>query len=795
MRKNISNLYKITNLHDVDFTYKTIETDIIFSQNDIVINRKNIETVAYKIASSSKCATAMFVENGRYCVAIPSDTSLKILKVDANPLTVKLKEREGKTTLKGSDIFTDGKTEIVKNFLEFEVRKQLKRKPVWSLNNSQFYENTPIKNIDGGEIDLYAGFTYKLIAIGKEVYICLDATYKFLGKEYLSEIVNKENAHHYSSFKRKRCLYQNGDNWYIVEIEGFGKTISEDEYDGLSIYDYILANTKGNRFDTSKHIKSDDVTLLYKYPNRSMQAHRGTVGLARLIYSTNDDAVKDLHQYTILEPDKRIDTINLFIKKYFDNIYFNGKRLNVSQNPYDEQPKNFRIPPLKFNNYVLNIGNDEGEIRMKDYAFERKQGIINNQILNQKPFHNQYLLVPHNMERGLVNAFKKDAESYLKGGRNRGGIASKFEEFKIIVYKTLPYESATQQVKAIKDALNQNNVENGYCLLILPVTKHSNRQSIRYIHDLLKNSLYPKIKIQCASSHKIQSYYQKYNIDDYRWKQETVKKFTSYLFNLLMEYMILNGKYPFALNENSNYDIYIALDVHERNVGFSFFYKNGEDIVFQYEKVASTAGDSRKRAEKVKAKFIIEKIYPILKDHLEAGYVDNPNGIILLRDGRSFEEEDKAITEIISKLSLDGLINSETIKYAIVDVHKNSALPLRVFTHNNSSIKFENPMAGTFKMISPNEGFIFSTGFPFRTGGTSKPLQVALQSGNADFIKIMQDIFGQVMLAFSAPDRANSLPISLKLIDVLLQPLSTPDENDDDILEENVLEEENAVSN
>ena len=386
----------------------------------------------------------------------------------------------------------------------------------------------------------------------------------------------------------------------------------------------------------------------------------------------------------------------------------------------------------------------------------------------------------------------------MKGDNSKKGIAPKFDSFKIIVYKTLPYESATNQVKIIEEVLAENSVKIGYALLILPHSKNSNKRNIKNIHDLFKNRNYPNIKIQCASALKIESYYRSYTDKEgnifCKINQEKIDKYKSYLFNLMMEYLIMNGKYPFALNKNLNYDIYIALDVHERNVGFSFFYKNGEDIVFQYEKVPSTAGDYRKRTEKVKAKFIVEKIYPILKEHLEDGYVDNANGIILLRDGRSFEEEDKAMLNIINKLSDDMLIDKNTFKYAIVDIHKNTALPLRVFTQNNSFKKIENPIAGTYKMISPNEGFIFSTGFPFRTGGTSKPLQVALQAGNADFKKIMQDIFGQIMLAFSAPDKPNSLPAPMKLIDLLLESLSTPDDGYDDFTEEeNVFEEDNVI--
>ena len=59
----------------------------------------------------------------------------------------------------------------------------------------------------------------------------------------------------------------------------------------------------------------------------------------------------------------------------------------------------------------------------------------------------------------------------------------------------------------------------------------------------------------------------------------------------------------------------------------------------------------------------------------------------------------------------------------------------------------------------------------------------------------MEDIFHQSMLAFSAPDRSNALPITIKLIDTLLEPLTgateeeEEDENEtDDELQESLID-------
>ena len=107
----------------------------------------------------------------------------------------------------------------------------------------------------------------------------------------------------------------------------------------------------------------------------------------------------------------------------------------------------------------------------------------------------------------------------------------------------------------------------------------------------------------------------------------------------------------------------------------------------------------------------------------------------------------------------------------------------------------ENPLVGTYKLLSGTEGFLFNTGYPFIIPGTAKPLHLSLKTGNVEFVKIMEDIFHQSMLAFSAPDRSNALPITIKLIDTLLEPLTgateeeEEDENEtDDELQESLID-------
>ncbi|RYE38833.1 MAG: hypothetical protein EOP48_26520 [Sphingobacteriales bacterium] len=112
------------------------------------------------------------------------------------------------------------------------------------------------------------------------------------------------------------------------------------------------------------------------------------------------------------------------------------------------------------------------------------------------------------------------------------------------------------------------------------------------------------------------------------------------------------------------------------------------------------------------------------------------------------------------------------MKWGVIDLHKQTATPLRIASHSNGHSPLENPVAGAFKAINEKEGFLYNTGFPFQIRGSAKPLHLTQVAGNVEFLKVSEDVFRQSMLAFSAPDRSNSLPITIKLIDTLLEPLS-----------------------
>jgi hypothetical protein len=510
-----------------------------------------------------------------------------------------------------------------------------------------------------------------------------------------------------------------------------------------------------------------------------MEPHNGACSLAKILYNTNAPEVRDLHRQSIKDPYRRFDQINRNITHFFSKLTFNQKPIIITTRPVVEKIHQFQPPALKFNNNrLLQVGSvsQGGNTDIRDYGFERKQYILDNGVLTQTLFDEQLLIVPETLDKGLVESFKKNAEYQIKK------LASAFTGFRIVRYKTKEGQSATHQIHEIALTLQQQNAVNGFALFILPDTAADSKRRIKTFHDCLKSKFYPDLKVQCASASKIQSYFQAFanpqvsGMKEYRVPEDKKPKFRSYLFNLVMEHLIINRKWPFALAQNLHYDIYIGVDVHERYAGFTFFFKNGEHIFFFPEEVPKK--NKSQRAEKLKSNLLYKMIYEKLKSLIPL-YAPNPNGIIIVRDGRSFGEEEKALQNVITSLTKDTLID-DSLQSGVIDLHKQSAVPLRIALQTNGNNGLENPAAGTYKLFSDIEGFLFNTGYPFQIPGSAKPLHLSLKAGNVNFLKVMEDLFGQSMLAFSAPDRSNALPITIKLIDTLLDPLTTTTDIEED---------------
>ena len=394
----------------------------------------------------------------------------------------------------------------------------------------------------------------------------------------------------------------------------------------------------------------------------------------------------------------------------------------------------------------------------------RREFVYKNGILSDTPFTKQYLFVPDNMQLTFGKAIKYYFDNSMKK------IAPHFPGFILHEYSTKNTPFAHKVYTDLKRYIEQNNLSGGNAIFVLPENIGDDGTFLRSLHKIIKKELFDTIKIKCVSTSSLKRYLkmgvkEKYPLS-YSVPDGLMRNFISYQTNTLFEHLIINKKWPFALAENLNHDLYIGIDAHEFYAGFCFFFGNGEKIVFEVDKVSKGTGTFRN--EKINYKVISDKIFSVLSRHLTVNDI-KPKSIIILRDGVSYGEEEKALCDAIQRLALSKSLDPNNIQTGVIDVAKSSSVPVRAASFNGNYRSLENPNCGTYFFMNKNDAFIFNTGYPYHVPGSSNPIHVSFTCGTIDFEKALEDIFRLTQITFSSPDRPTSLPLPLKLVDTLIR--------------------------
>ncbi|RDB07799.1 hypothetical protein [Runella aurantiaca] len=778
------NLFELLNLTEHTFQYRKAPIDLPCIPGEEDDYHRQLNKIALKVGRETK-GPALIIRDtaGIPYVAVPANRRLADnFKVNTSPSVVRLTLRSEVHKVNFLNC-NDQEWSLLSRFLEFEIRKQIKDTGnVVEDLAGRFFIRKGLKGMDTLSVALMPGFSFRIVAEGlNKAYICLDVTSRYVEKTYLSKKVNYQNVTIISKRllagrkKGFRCLYTMGDNWFPIDVIGFGTKKSGDEIldNGQSLHKYVKEKTAGNTFSVENLVSEEDAVVYYRYPgNKDMKPMSAPASLVKRQFKTGDREVKGLHSKTILETDFRFNLIMTNLKRFFSRLKFMGKPLFVASKPLQRETPVFPLKPLKFNNQKILFPYPKGLPAAYDYPLKRRSFLESNGILDQSGFDTQYLVIPDSMTmpQKLLDNFKSRFIQQVQG------LNSSYSGFRQVVRisgnVTLP---ATDYVDLMVKTLQSKGITEGYALIVIP--NFGDDKKTAAFHHLLKKRLYPNIKFQFVDFEMIRSFYEYTEDENGKWdyhqvNNERAKLFKSYLFYLSLGYLKANHKYPYALAERPNYDVYIAIDVHERYAGYVFFYLNGEQIYFDYQEV--DLADTSQRAEKLSEEKIYTKLYANLKKHLERKYCVNPNGIILLRDGISHGGEERALKRVIKDLKNDRLIEHENLLWAVMDLHKTSRVPFRIGSNTNQQKRYDRPAAGSYRMLGRqfDEVFIFPTGQPFSTKGSSKPIHLTKIAGNADFLKISEDVFSQCLLAFSAPDRPSGLPVPIALLDELLQPLA-----------------------
>lgn len=394
-------------------------------------------------------------------------------------------------------------------------------------------------------------------------------------------------------------------------------------------------------------------------------------------------------------------------------------------------------------------------------------------ILIKSGFKTQYIFVPKSLNRKIADKFKQEFVDRMKKFTVSNYIT------KTILFNDQDANNLHQQVKAIKKAVEDNNIDSGYGLLMLPENAKQD------LHNFIKKELYDTIQFQCIDVNELKKFFVRSNNNSYNLKQDdkTTRGFSSYVKYTALGMLEVNRKWLYALAKPLNYDVYIGIDVLNHMAGFTYVYNGGKDCYFRYYE--------SKQAEKLSKK----QVYKIIKEDLQQdiAHLDiQPKSIIIHRDGRSFDTERSGFRKAIKSLQEGGFLSNDILT-GVADIHKSSAFRVRLCEENNEI--FVNPHIGNYFIFDSKQGIICNTGYPFRISGTVKPLFASVADGDLNIEFVLEDIFCLSQLAYASPSSVSRNPSTISIGDFFLEAVasdsdreaalySEDNEDDDDYLDE-----------
>lgn len=754
---NWINLFEIGNLTNKKISYRLYSIDALLRDENFV---KNTNLLMKSVSLDLRQPTAMVIRDDTPFLALPSNTILSKKEYQLTPHAVTLSPCEGISQIDFGNMQRPD-LPIAESFLRYAFQKPLMdHKDLWG-HSFRYYEKQAInRNDQSDRIDIFPGFVWNLNYINRTFYISLDCTQKYIERAWLIE---KHDQNDEKNFRYHLALYQNGNNWYMVQLWGFPqKSIAEQRFlpsgasDSTDVYSYIQGKWKHNPPYWIANLDQNSPVVLYSYPNRKEQFY-GALALCKLSLSTQDDAVQRIHHKSILGPEDRLNRTRMYIEKFFRSALLGDSSVTVLPSHLEIDRKCFSIPLIRFgNNHILRIGQGNStdnvtSVPLKEMGNCRLRLLTDTKAgpLDRTSFNAQYLLLPQSTPRGVNEDFEKRFVLAMQKISHQGSYS-----IRRILYDDRGKSSLYQQVQSIMQAINSNQIQAGYALLVLPGNAHAN------LHNYIKRELWPNLQFQCAMARKIEDLCSQSNLV----KQEnnnSERKYSSYVQNCALGMMMVNRKWLWSLESPLHHDMYIGIDVLNGIAGFTFIYEQGKKILFR--------DFPSKQKEKLTARQMRSILVNCLKEIL-AELPTAPRQLIIHRDGRSFEFEKLGLHQAISELISLNKLPSD-LEAGIVDIRKSTAHNIRIFAEPRSEM-IVNPQIGFYYVFDERDGVLCTTGYPFRFPGTAKPLYVSIADGNLKINNVLEDMFSLSQLVFTAPDKCMRLPATIKIADDFLEPVA-----------------------
>jgi len=353
-------------------------------------------------------------------------------------------------------------------------------------------------------------------------------------------------------------------------------------------------------------------------------------------------------------------------------------------------------------------------------------------------------------------------------------------EEKGMVYSpiVIPYNDSVQRsihnlAREIIRAVEENNAKQGFGIVMIPRLAYKARKEDQLANFLMRELRQRGVYVSIIHTEVPEQSYEYAVLENVEegWKlvsdRKQESKFKGYIRNVVLnKILITNNIWPFALKTPLNADLIIGIDVKNNTVGFTLIYKSGADIRF-----VSSESDQK---EQLGRKHMFAKVYEMMKEEQKLT-PRNVRKIVIHRQGMLFSPEKSGIIQALNRLAQENLL-AKDYQCSFVEIRTTSRIPLRLFEVTTSPGKQKemiyNPTVGTYIIISENDAYICTTGYPYKFKGTAKLLHVVRVDGEMPLEQILEDAFYLSNLTWTKVDDCSRLPLSIKMNDIRLREIA-----------------------
>ena len=631
-----------------------------------------------------------------------------------------------------------------------------------------FFFKKPEEQLD--RLDLYEGFTIRVAPHPEGGFgLIVDLRRKLVWRSPLPISPTREQI---TALKGRSCLYKMGGQWFEISLSGLAdKRIGEPsislEGKLVSLIGYLHAKSPKPVPALIANLLPDGAAIYYR--TNGPEQRSAPAALCHLVEDTHSrEGARHQHE-TVIAPDDRRQKINRLVRMFLGQVPVGDTILSVSDRAGRTRTKPFPPPDLRFGNKVTlslerNAPNMPGAI--EDYRRsrltllkDRKAGFFEQSLLDR-----QYLVLPKSVNNSYGSRFLKDLKGQVESLYPKGG----GYDPEIIVYDDLnSRRDFAGQACAIEEAVAAAHVQPGYALVMVHRYDRRPRSADQLaawtVKEFARLFGLNAAVIHTEMSKKTYTSVTREGETHYVVKDAGRKRFSGYLRNVALNKVLLtNGKWPFVLDTPLYADVLIGIDVKNNTAAFALIADGGKIVRF-------AMSPSRQKEQLLKAQ--VEKFVIALIRKEGRCFKQRPKRIVIHRDGRAWPAEIEGLRGACKRLAEDGHLDQDW-SLTVIEISKSAPAPLRLFdvqsSRSGQRLCVENPRVGNWIQTPPDEGYVCTTGRPFRIPGTSNPLHIRRTAGEMPVEHCLSDVFALSCLTWTRPEGVMRLPISIKLCDRIL---------------------------